>query len=78
MRGANGDKIAVLKPNDEESGMPNNPKGYKGSGEHGLRPNFTPGFGCMREVAAYVMDVDRWALWFPLFPVHRVSQRPPS
>ena len=51
-------RIAVFKPHDEEQGMPNNDKGYGGNGEHSLRPNFKPGQGCIREVAAYIMDVD--------------------
>ena len=49
-------KIAVFKPHDEEQGMPNNDKGYGGNGEHSLRPNFKLGQGCIREVAAYIMD----------------------
>ena len=69
-RGTTGTKIAVIKPNDEEQGMPNNPKGYAGSGDVALRPNFTPGFGCMREVASYVMDVDNFCRVPPTILVH--------
>ena len=70
MRAVTGNKLAVFKPHDEEQGMPNNPKGYKGNGEHGLRPNFKPGFGCMREVAAYLMDVDNFCSVPPTLLVH--------
>ena len=57
MRDSAGRKIAVFKPHDEEQGMPNNGKGYDGNGETSLRANFKPGQGCIREVAAYIMDV---------------------
>lgn len=63
-------KIAVFKPHDEEQGMPNNDKGYGGNGEHSLRPNFKPGQGCIREVAAYIMDVDSFAGVPPTTLVH--------
>jgi len=53
-------KIAVFKPQDEEQGLPHNPKGYGGNGEAGLRPHFTPGHGYVREFVAYVMDVDHF------------------
>lgn len=61
MRDGSGARIAVFKPNDEEQGMPNNPKGYDGNGEQGLRPYFKPGHGYLRESAAYVMDVNNFA-----------------
>ena len=57
MRNVSGQKYAVFKPHDEEQGMPNNGKGYDGNGETSLRPHFKPGQGCIREVAAYIMDV---------------------
>jgi Phosphatidylinositol 3- and 4-kinase len=70
MRGVSGRKIAVFKPQDEEQGMPNNTKGYEGSGEIGLRPFYKPGYGCMREVAAYLMDVDNFCCVPPTSLVH--------
>jgi hypothetical protein len=48
--------VGVFKPHDEEQGMPNNPKGYAGNGKHGLRANFKPGEGYLREAAAYLLD----------------------
>lgn len=63
-------KIAVFKPHDEEQGMPSNNKGYGGNGEHSLRPNFKPGQGCIREVAAYIMDVDNFTGVPPTTLVH--------
>jgi hypothetical protein len=63
-------KVAVFKPHDEEQGMPNNDKGYGGNGEHSLRPNFKPGQGCIREVAAYIMDVENFTGVPPTTLVH--------
>lgn len=60
MRSATGTNIAVFKPADEEQGMPYNAKNHCGSGDEGLRPNFKPGQGCIREVAAYLLDVDNF------------------
>ena len=54
-------KCAVFKPFDEEQGMHNNNKGYDGTGETGLRPNFKPGQGCIRELAAYLLDKDHFS-----------------
>lgn len=56
LREANGSYCAVFKPHDEEQGMPNNPKNHSGHGICGLRENFQPGQGCLRELAAYLMD----------------------
>eukprot|EP00605_Chrysophyceae_sp_TOSAG23-4_P002741 GSChrysophyteH1.ASY1.ANO1.3020.1 assembled CDS len=70
MRNTNGNKIAVFKPHDEEQGMPNNGKGYEGNGDVSLRPNFRPGQGCIREVAAYIMDVDDFTGVPPTTLVH--------
>jgi hypothetical protein len=36
--------------------MPNNPKGYAGNGDCGLRTYFKPGEGHIRECAAYILD----------------------
>lgn len=60
MRSATGTNIAVFKPADEEQGMPYNAKNHYGSGDEGLRPHFKPGQGCIREVAAYLLDVDNF------------------
>lgn len=58
LRSPNGTIAAVFKPRDEEQGMPNNPKGYAGDGNTGLRAHFKPGKNFIREVAAYLMDHD--------------------
>jgi len=60
MKSGSGGMIAVFKPQDEEQGMSNNPKGYAGNGTHGLRPNFRPGEGYIREYAAYILDYDHF------------------
>mgnify|MGYP003385865195 CR=1 FL=1 len=56
LRSANGSNEAVFKPHDEEQGMPANPKDHVGAGKEGLREHFQPGQGCLRELAAYIMD----------------------
>ena len=56
LRSANGAYEAVFKPHDEEQGMPANPKDHVGAGKEGLREHFQPGQGCLRELAAYIMD----------------------
>mmetsp|Transcript_16100 Transcript_16100/g.24266 ORF Transcript_16100/g.24266 Transcript_16100/m.24266 type:complete len:903 (-) Transcript_16100:252-2960(-) len=56
LRNTFGSYVAVFKPHDEEQGMPNNPKDRVGTGEVGLREHFQPGQGCLRELAAYIMD----------------------
>lgn len=56
LRSANGSYEAVFKPHDEEQGMPANPKDHVGAGKEGLREHFQPGQGCLRELAAYIMD----------------------
>lgn len=61
MRSHSGAKAAVFKPRDEEQGMEGNAKGYTSpAGQVGLRPYFKPGYGCLREVAAYLFDVDNF------------------
>lgn len=57
LRNASGSYVAVFKPHDEEQGMPKNPKDHVGTGANGLREHFVPGQGCLRELAAYIMDV---------------------
>lgn len=62
MRGITGNYAGVFKPSDEEQGMISNDKGYAGNGDNGgLRSNFKPGQGCIRELAAYIFDVDNVA-----------------
>jgi Phosphatidylinositol 3- and 4-kinase len=70
MRASCGRKVAVFKPFDEEQGMPNNTKGYHGTGELGLRQFTKPGYGCVRELAAYVMDVGNFCRVPPTMLVH--------
>ena len=70
MRALCGRKVAVFKPFDEEQGMPNNTKGYHGTGELGLRQFTKPGYGCVRELAAYVMDVGNFCRVPPTMLVH--------
>eukprot|EP00891_Asterochloris_glomerata_P001413 jgi/Astpho2/1413/e_gw1.00025.68.1_t len=55
--------VAIMKPCDEEPLAPNNPKGYVGRqlGEPGLKPTVRVGEAAMREVAAYLLDHDRFA-----------------
>ena len=52
--------VAVFKPHDEEQGMPNNPRNRTGDGAFGLglRDNFKPGYGCIREWATFQCDVN--------------------
>ena len=70
MRAICGRKVAVFKPFDEEQGMPNNTKGYQGTGILGLRQFTKPGHGCIREVAAYIMDVGNFCGVPPTMLVH--------
>ena len=53
-------KVAVFKPADEEPYAENNPRGYlPQAGENlSLRDGIAPGEGCIREVAAYLLDRD--------------------
>lgn len=70
MRSVLGANCAVFKPRDEEQGMPNNPKDHAGLGNIGLREHFKPGEGCLREQAAYIMDIDGFARVPPTTLVH--------
>lgn len=56
MKSAQGNLTAVFKPQDEEQGMPSNPKGHAGLGAEGLRSYIKPGDGYLHEVAAYILD----------------------
>lgn len=69
-KGKNYGELAVFKPLDEEQGMQNNGHNKSGNGQTSLRPNFLPGQGCIREVAAYIMDVDNFAGVPPTTLVH--------
>jgi len=60
MRGVTGSYVGAYKPKDEEQGMMYNDKGHAGNGESGLRKYIKPGQGCIREVAAYILDVDNF------------------
>ncbi|KAL4448442.1 hypothetical protein ABPG75_005661 [Micractinium tetrahymenae] len=81
-----GQKIAIMKPCDEEPLAPNNPKGFVGRqlGEPGLKPTVRVGEAASREVAAYLLDHDRFArvphtvmvrMTHPVF--HVTQQQPP-
>lgn len=70
LRSQKGFYSAVFKPHDEEQGMPNNRKGYSGAGETGLRDHFRPGQGCLREVAAYILDHENFCQVPPTVLVH--------
>ena len=58
-----GSNIAIMKPCDEEPLAPSNPKGFVGRelGEPGLKPTVRVGEAASREVAAYLLDHDRYA-----------------
>jgi hypothetical protein len=51
-------KVAVFKPADEEPYAENNPRGYlpQAGQALSLRAGIAPGDGCVREVAAYLLD----------------------
>jgi hypothetical protein len=53
-------KVAVFKPADEEPYAENNPRGYlpQAGAYLALREGIAPGEGCIREVAAYLLDRD--------------------
>lgn len=57
-KGSDGNKVAVLKPADEEPYGVNNPRNHTGSSPdgHGLRKGVQPGEGAIREVAAFLLD----------------------
>jgi hypothetical protein len=62
-KSSNGEKAAIVKPNDEEPYAPNNPKGFVGSalGRPGLKRSVRVGETGLREVAAYLLDYDNSA-----------------
>ncbi|RCV15246.1 hypothetical protein SETIT_3G043200v2 [Setaria italica] len=58
-----GDRVAIVKPTDEEPFAPNNPKGFVGRalGQLGLKKSVRVGETGFREVAAYLLDHDNFA-----------------
>lgn len=58
-----GENVAIVKPTDEEPYAPNNPKGFVGKslGQSGLKRTVRVGETGFREVAAYLLDYDRFA-----------------
>ncbi|WOL19188.1 phosphatidylinositol 4-kinase gamma 5 [Canna indica] len=62
-RNNKGDKVAIVKPTDEEPFAPNNPKGFVGKalGQPGLKRSVRVGETGFREVAAYLLDYDNFA-----------------
>ncbi|KAG6478387.1 phosphatidylinositol 4-kinase gamma 5-like [Zingiber officinale] len=63
IRNKKGDKIAIVKPTDEEPYAPNNPKGFVGKalGQPGLKRSVRVGETGFREVAAYLLDYGNFA-----------------
>ncbi|KAH9329215.1 hypothetical protein KI387_001323 [Taxus chinensis] len=57
------EKIAIVKPTDEEPFAPNNPYGFVGKtlGQPGLKRSIRIGETGIREVAAYLLDHDHFA-----------------
>lgn len=54
--------VGVFKPEDEEAYAPNNPRGLPGRmGSRGVRSGLLSGEANVREVAAYLLDHDRFA-----------------
>lgn len=62
-RNIRGESVAIVKPTDEEPFAPNNPKGFVGRalGQPGLKRSVRVGETGVREVAAYLLDHDRFA-----------------
>ncbi|CDY48067.1 BnaA06g33610D [Brassica napus] len=62
-RNKKGDSVAIVKPTDEEPFAPNNPKGFVGKalGQPGLKSSVRVGETGFREVAAYLLDYNRFA-----------------
>lgn len=58
-----GDRVAIVKPTDEEPFAPNNPKGFVGRalGQPGLKKSVRVGETGFREVAAFLLDHDNFA-----------------
>ncbi|XP_074296033.1 phosphatidylinositol 4-kinase gamma 7-like [Silene latifolia] len=62
-RNKRGEKVAIVKPTDEEPFAPNNPKGFVGRalGQPGLKSSVRVGETGVREVAAYLLDHEHFA-----------------
>ncbi|VAH38446.1 unnamed protein product [Triticum turgidum subsp. durum] len=62
-RNDEGDRVAIVKPTDEEPFAPNNPKGFTGRalGQPGLKKSVRVGETGFREVAAYLLDHENFA-----------------
>ncbi|KAH7445527.1 hypothetical protein KP509_01G013500 [Ceratopteris richardii] len=62
-RNIKGERIAIIKPTDEEPLAPNNPKGFVGRalGQYGLKKAVRVGETGVREVAAYLLDHENFA-----------------
>lgn len=62
-RNSKGERVAIVKPTDEEPFAPNNPKGFIGKalGQPGLKKSVRVGETGFREVAAYLLDYDHFA-----------------
>ncbi|KAE8671061.1 Phosphatidylinositol 4-kinase gamma 7 [Hibiscus syriacus] len=62
-RNSQGENCAIVKPTDEESYAPNNPKGFIGKalGQPGLKRSVHVGETGFREAAAYLLDYDHSA-----------------
>ncbi|TVU09925.1 hypothetical protein EJB05_43424, partial [Eragrostis curvula] len=58
-----GERVAIVKPTDEEPFAPNNPKGFVGKvlGQPGLKRSVRVGETGFREVAAYLLDHKHFA-----------------
>ncbi|KAF8747747.1 hypothetical protein HU200_013153 [Digitaria exilis] len=58
-----GERVAIIKPTDEEPFAPNNPKGFVGKtlGQPGLKRSVRVGETGFREVAAYLLDHKNFA-----------------
>lgn len=62
-RNEQGRRVGIFKPCDEEPMAPFNPRGFVGRrlGDPGLKPTVRVGEAALREVAAYLLDWDRFA-----------------
>jgi hypothetical protein len=62
-KNSGGERIAIVKPTDEEPFAPNNPKGFVGKalGQPGLKRSVRVGETGFREVAAYLLDYNHFA-----------------
>ena len=62
LRGSDKDPVGIFKPIDEEQFAPNNPRDYTGFfGQATFRAGVLSGESTLRELAAYLLDHDRFA-----------------